>query len=391
MIASFPVLSFFPESASGPAEVCDFLVGNPHEMPLEAYAEALQRWTPPRHELWYAYKRNEPEARAVVAGSLRAWRGMPFEADDIFMTNGAIAALHVLFSTLVDPGDEVICIAPAWFEYEGMILHAGGVPVKVCADVRTYDLDVPAIERAITPRTRVVVVNSPNNPSGRIYPPETLTALASVLHAASMRNGRTVYLISDEAYSRIVFDGLSFVSPTQFYHNSFLVYTYGKALLTPGERIGYIAMPPTMPDRQAFRDALPAMQMFCGWAFPNAVLQYALADIDKLVIDLARLQRRRDLLVGELRRMGYETTLPDGAVYVLVRSPWADDGAFVRLLAEYGILCLPGSVMDIPGWLRLSLTASDEMVQRSLPSFAAALRRSRQEERGEGRDAVRGA
>jgi hypothetical protein len=141
MIASLPALRFFPESASGPADVCDFLIGNPHEMPLEAYAEALRRWTPPRHELWYAYKRNEPEARAVVAASLRAWRGMPFEADDIFMTNGAIAALHVLFSTLVDPGDEVICVTPAWFEYEGMIIHAGGVPVQVCADTRTYDLD----------------------------------------------------------------------------------------------------------------------------------------------------------------------------------------------------------------------------------------------------------
>jgi aspartate aminotransferase len=181
-------------------------------------------------------------------------------------------------------------------------------------------------------------------------------------------------LLSDEAYSRILFDGREFPSPTAFYPHSLLLYTYGKTLLTPGQRLGYIALPPTMPGREMLRGALFMAQLVTGFAFPNALLQHALADLDKLSIDIAHLQRKRDRLVGALRDMGYDLHTPEGTFYLMVRSPIEDDWAFIETLAEHDILCLPGVVVEAPGFFRISLTASDEMIEGSLPGFAAALR-----------------
>src|SRR5690606_37893060 len=191
-----------------------------------------------------------------------------------------------------------------------IIVSHGATPVPVAIDSRTYDLDLAAVAAAISPRTRAIIVNSPNNPTGKIYPPATLTELASLLTEASARNGRPIYLLSDEAYSRIVFDGRDFPSPTAFYPDSLLVYTYGKTLLTPGQRIGYIALPPTMTDRQPLREALFAAQIVAGWAFPNALLQHALADLETVSIDMVHLQGKRDKLVAALRKLGYDLQVP---------------------------------------------------------------------------------
>jgi aspartate aminotransferase len=376
-----PIRSFFTESpwARRVAEpgVCDFTIGNPHEMPLSSYVDALRRWIEPRDPHWYAYKMNEPSSRSIVADSLRKWRGVPYAQEDIFLTTGATAGLSISLSAIVEPGDEVIFITPPWFQYEGMIVAAGGVPVRVKVAMENCDLDLDGIAGAITTKTRGIIINSPHNPTGKIYPPATLTALAALLDQASGKSGRPVYLISDEAYSRIVFDNRPYPSPTAFYPNSFLVFTYSKVLLTPGERIGYIALPPEMPGREEMRGIIFAFQMLKGWAFPNALLQHALGDLEQISIDIVHLQGKRDRLVAALRGMGYETNLPEGAFYVLVRSPLADDYAFAAMLAEYDILCMPGAAMELPGWFRLSITASDAMIDRALPGFEKALKRAK--------------
>ena len=369
-----PFLGFMQDSAWSrrdpkDPDTCDFVFGNPHELPLPEYVTALQRHVPPQDPSWYAYKSSEPHARRTVAASLRQHRGLAFEDEDVFMTNGAFAALSVALAALVDDGDDVIFVSPPWFFYESMIVAAGGRPVRVGIDRDTFDLDLAAIEAAMTERTRAIIVNSPHNPTGKIVPPETLEALAGILKRASERSGRRIYLLSDEAYSRIVFDGRPYPSPTAYYDDTLLLYTYGKTLLTPGQRIGYIALPPAMRDRPSLREAILAAQLTTGYAFPNALLQHAIADIDSFTIDIAALQRRRDRVVEAFTAMGYEVTVPEGTFYIVVRSPEEDDGAFCERLADEGVYVLPGGVFELPGYFRLSLTASDEMIERSLPCF----------------------
>jgi aspartate aminotransferase len=223
-----------------------------------------------------------------------------------------------------------------------------------------------------------VIVNSPNNPTGVIYPPETLAGLGRLLTQASQAHGRTIYLLSDEAYSRIIFDGQPYPSPTQYYPASVLLYTYGKTTLTPGQRLGYLALGPDCPERAALRAPIFVAQLLSGYAFPNALLQHALPDLESLTIDLDHLKRKRDRMVSELRRLGYEVHVPAGTFYLLPRSPLADDWAFVELLAELDTFVLPGAVVEMPGYFRISLTANDEMIERGLVAFAAAIEKVRE-------------
>lgn len=373
-----PLLRFFTESAWAnrdpeDPENADFVAGNPQEMVMPEFVEALQRWAVPRDKDWYAYKFNEPYARTAAAAALRERRGIPFEDEDLFLTDGAFAGLNITVGTVTDPGDEVVFLSPPWFFYEALIIAAGATPVRVPVKQPSWDLDLDAIAAAITERTRAIIVNSPNNPTGRIYTPQQLEGLARVLTEASERNGRPVYLVSDEAYWRIVFDDREYRSPTEFYPWSFLVYTYGKTLLTPGQRLGYVALPPTMPDREAMRTALMVAQLSIGGnGVPNAVLQRALADLEELSVDVKALQRRRDRMVEALRSCGYDVHTPEGTFYLLPRSPIEDDVAFTEQLAKDKVFVLPGTLVEMPGWFRISVTGNDEMVERALPVFERA-------------------
>jgi aspartate aminotransferase len=348
-------------------------------MPLAAYVDALRRQIEPRNKDWFAYQMSDPDACAAVAAGLNARLGVEgFQADDILMTTGAFAGLSVALKALVDPGDEVIFISPPWFFYEALIAAEGATPVRVKVKPPDFGLDVDAIANAITSHTRAVLVNSPNNPTGRVYPRATLDKLAQVLDAASERIGHRIYLLSDEAYSRILFDGRRFESPTSSYPWSVLIYTYGKTLLAPGQRLGYLALPPGMPseDRAALGEALFFSTVLTGYAFPNALLQHAVPELEALSIDISALERRRDRLVAGLRDVGYEVGVPEGTFYLLARSPIADDLAFVEQLSEQDVFVLPGTAVELPGYFRISLTANDDMVERALPVFASVMRPS---------------
>ncbi|HEX2647635.1 MAG TPA: aminotransferase class I/II-fold pyridoxal phosphate-dependent enzyme, partial [Candidatus Dormibacteraeota bacterium] len=199
--------------------------------------------------------------------------------------------------------------------------------------------------------------------------PDELQRLTHVLEAAH----QPIYLISDESYARIVFDGAEFHSPLRFYDRSFLIYTYGKTLVAPGQRLGYIAMAPGMPDREELREAILVSQIALGYTFPNALMQYSMEDLEQASIDVSALERRRDRMVSALTDLGYETVKPEGTFYVMVRSPMADDLEFTRRLAEDDVFVLPGRMFELPGWFRISLTANDDMVERSLAGFERAL------------------
>jgi aspartate aminotransferase len=377
-----PFLSFFEGAFSQLNQepgVANFAVGNPQEMPLPEYVEALRRHVEPRDKDWYAYKISEESSRRTVAETLAHRTGLAWDPADVAMTNGGFGALAVTLRTLVEPGDEVIFLSPPWFFYEFLTLAAGGEPVRLPLDPPNFEPDLDRIAAAIGPRTRAVIVNSPHNPSGRIYPPAVLAPLAALLADAAERIGHPVWIISDEPYNRIVFDGRECHSPAEHHPYTVVTYSYGKTLLAPGQRIGYLSVPPTLPadERGALRDEIFLQQAATGWAFPNALLQHALPDLERLSIDVAALQRRRDRLVPALRELGYEASMPEGTFYTMARSPIADDVAFADILARHRVLVLPGTVVEVPGWFRISLTASDEMVEAGIPRFAAAMAETR--------------
>jgi aspartate aminotransferase len=255
-----------------------------------------------------------------------------------------------------------------------MILGSGATPVRVYLKPPTFDLDIEAIGAALGPRTRAVLINTPHNPSGRIYPAAALQRLADCLAETADRHSRPIWLISDEAYSRILFDNHRFVSPGIFHPYSMLAHTYSKTTLTPGQRLGYLALAPGLPQAEATRTALLHVLVSSGLAMPDAVMQYALPDIDGLCIDVAAIQRRRDRMVPELLRQGYRLQLPEATFYLLPQAPGDDDWAFCGWLARHGIAVLPGHVIELPGYFRISLTATDDMVEQSLPIFADAIR-----------------
>ena len=352
-------------------EACDFRFGNPQEMPLPEIQEALVKWAAPQNKDWFAYKFSDPKAVRVAVESLRARVGIDFEPADVAMTTGAFGALSSALRAVIDPGDEVIYLSPPWFFYAPMILQLGAKPVRVDFTPPQFELPVDSIEWHITPQTRAIIVNSPHNPSGRVFTPDELERLSEVLEAAH----QPIYLISDESYSRILFDGREFTTPLRHFNRGFLVYTYGKTLVAPGQRLGYVAMPPWMPDREELRTALLVAQASLGYTFPNALMQYAMEDLEKAIIDVPAMQRRRDRVVSALTEVGYEAVTPEGTFYVMVRSPIADEVEFMRRLADEDVFVLPGRMFELPGWFRISLTASDSMVDRALPGFEKALKK----------------
>ena len=351
--------------------ISDFTFGNPHEMPLEGIVNAIRERAIPHDKNWFAYKTSEQEPQAFVAERVGRELNLAFEPADIALTAGAFAAIMVAIRLVVDAGDEVIYSEPAWFCYEPMLLAANAVPRKVKLQASTFDLDLAAVEASIGPKTRLVIVNTPHNPTGRIYSRGSLEALADLLERASTRIGHRIFLLSDEPYRKLRFDGRDFTSPAALYPWTLISYSYGKVLLAPGQRLGYLAISPLMPpaDRHALRSMMFPAQMALGWCFPNAVMQYAIPDLENLAIDQVALTRRRDRFMTTLLSAGYSVLAPQGTFYLW--SKWADRDPQRQwnALADRDVFVLPGSMMNAPDYFRISLTASDEMVERALPAF----------------------
>jgi aspartate aminotransferase len=358
--------------------ISDFTFGNPHELPLPGLVAAIREGAEPRDANWFAYKTSEDEPRAFVAEHLGRELGMRFDPTDVGLTTGAFAAIMVACHHVLDAGDEAIYSEPAWFCYEPLLLAMAAVPRKVALKRPRFDLDLDAIEAAIGPRTRLLIVNTPHNPTGRIYDRRTLESLANLLERASARVGHRIYLLSDEPYRRLRFDGRGFDSPASVYPWTFISYSYAKVLLAPGQRLGYLAISPLMPDaeRRAFSESMLAAQMALGWCFPNAVMQYAIPKLETLSIDQASLARRRDRLMTTLEEHGYEVVPPEGTFYIWSKWPGRDVERLWNQLADQDVFVLPGSIMHTPDYFRISLTASDDMVERALPAFRDLVRQS---------------
>lgn len=370
------VTSFFAsiQDVAGDPDAMDFTFGNPHEMALPGLVGAMRAQLEPRSVDWFAYKTSERAAQEAVAAGLRGDLGLDFEPDDIAMTQGAFGAISLALAMLADAGDEVVIPVPGWFCYAPMLHAANLVPVGAPLAPVDFDLDVDEIARAISPRTRIVIVNSPANPTGRVYPKETWDALAAVLDEASHRHGRRIWLVSDEPYRRIRFDGIGFASPAGSYPWTVVDYSYGKVLLAPGQRLGYLAISPLLEpaERSALREACMPLQLAIGWGFPDALMQYSVPALEGVSIDVAELTRKRDRLYGALRDAGYALTRPEGTFYLWGRAPGGDAAAYCARLAERGVHLMPGTLFDQPAHFRISLTATIDTIERALPVLVAA-------------------
>ena len=352
-------------------DALDFTFGNPHELALPGLVAAMRAQLEPQSADWFAYRTSERSAQEAVSEGLRTELGLDFEPDDIAMTQGAFGAISLAFALLADAGDEVVIPVPGWFCYEPMLHAANLVPVPAALDSGTWDLDIDAIAQAITPRTRIVVVNSPANPTGRVYPKTAWDALAEVLEEASRRHGRRIWLLSDEPYRRIRFDGVEFASPAGSYPWTVIDYSFGKVLLAPGQRLGYLALSPLVPaaEREELRAAFMPLGLAIGWGFPDAIMQYSVPALETLSIDMAELTRKRDRLHGALTEAGLEVTRPEGTFYLWGRAPGDDGQGFCDALADRGVYLMPGTLFRQPHHFRISLTATMTMIDRALPDL----------------------
>ncbi|MGI9374258.1 MAG: aminotransferase class I/II-fold pyridoxal phosphate-dependent enzyme, partial [Hyphomicrobiales bacterium] len=290
---------------------------------------------------------------------------------DITMTQGAFTAIALAFDLVLNPGDEVILPKPGWFAYTPILASRGYVPVHAPLDPMSFDLDIEAIAQAISPKTKMVVVNTPHNPTGVVYTRERLQELANLLEERSRKHGKRIIILSDEPYRRIRFDGVDFTSPAAVYPWTLIDYSYGKVLLSPGQRLGYLALGAMMPEenKQALQSVTFASQCALGWGFPDATMQYAVPSLEKLSIDIEALTAKRDRMLGALKQWGYDVTTPDGTFYLWGRAPGGDSLAFARDLAARGVYVMPGTLFDCPSEYRVCLTATMEMIENALPEF----------------------
>ena len=370
------VLDFVQNYRAGVPEghvVADLTFGNPHEPPLPELVRALRTHIEPQTTDWFAYKFSEAEPRRVIAEGLRAELGLNFAPEDIAMTLGAYGAIALAFSILLDPGDECIIPVPGWFLYETSLSLCHAVTVKVRLRDEDFDLDIDAIEAAVTARTRIVIVNTPHNPTGVIYSRDRLKELAAMLRRKSAEFGRPIFILSDEPYRRIRFDAAAFTSPAEVYPWTLIDYSFAKVLLAPGLRLGYLAICPDMPAeaRATLRTTAETTQLSSGCAFPDSILQYAVKDLEKVSIDVPAYQRKRDRLYDAMTQWGYEMTKPAGAFYLWGKAPGGDALAFTAALAERGVYVMPGTLFERPGDFRISLTGTHDMIEASLPAFEA--------------------
>jgi aspartate aminotransferase len=285
------------------------------------------------------------------------------------MTCGAGGALNVVLKTILNPGEEVIILAPFFVEYKFYIDNHGGVPVEVWTDHETFQLDIEAIKNAITQKTRAILICSPNNPTGVIYPAESLKKLGDILKKIHKDNGHLIYVISDEPYARIAYDGKHVPNIFPLVESSIIVTSHSKDLALPGERIGYLAANPRMDTAMQFMEGAVFSNRVLGFVNAPALMQRLVAKLQEESVDIAEYQAKRDLLVNELTGMGFSLVKPDGAFYLFPRSPLADDVEFVKMAQKHHILLVPGAGFGAPGFFRIAYCVDKDMIERSLPAW----------------------
>jgi aspartate aminotransferase len=354
----------------GADKVFDFSLGNPNLPPPPQFDDCLRAAVttcgPGVHG--YMPQSGFADVCAAVAANLSREQGVAVQGRQVIMTCGAAGALNVIFKTLLDPDDEVIVPTPCFVEYRYYVDNHGGrlsmVPTRP-----DFTLDLEAIEAAVTPKTKAVLINSPNNPTGQIYSAEALGKLGELLAVKSKALNRVIYLISDEPYRKIVFDGLVVPSIFKAYAESIIATSYSKDLSIPGERIGFAAINPGAFHRADIEAGMTLSNRILGFVNAPALMQRVVASLQGASVDAGAYRRKRDLLCDGLAAAGYHFVKPPGAFYLFARAPIADDVAFVRDLQQELILTVPGSGFAGPGHFRIAFCVDDQTIVKALPGF----------------------
>lgn len=355
----------------GADNVFDFTLGNPSVEPPAAFQRELRRLLEKPDVGMHRYMNNAgyAETRAAVAANLAEVTGVPVQAGQVVMTCGAGGALNVTLKTILNPGEEVIILAPWFVEYKFYVDNHGGTTTEVWTDRETFQPDINAIEAAITSNTRAVIINSPNNPTGAVYPAETLAALGQMLERKQAELGSTIFVISDEPYARLAFDGNSVPPVFKYIRNAVLVTSHSKDLALPGERIGYLAANPAMEEVNLFMEGAIFCNRVLGFVNAPALMQRLVAGLQRESVDVGEYQAKRDLLFNHLSGLGFKMVKPGGGFYLFPQSPLEDDVAFVRQAQKHNILLVPGSGFGAPGFFRIAYCVDMGVIERSLPAW----------------------
>ena len=352
----------------GVNNVFDFSLGNPAIDPPEKFTKILLEKAEDVHMHRYMPNAGYLDVRKKVADYISSEQKTKVNENNIVMTSGAGGALNTVLKTLINSGDKIISSIPCFMEYKFYCDNHGGelqlVPCK--AD---FNLDIDAIEQAITRETAAVIINSPNNPSGRIYPQETIDSLASMLERKSSEIGRTVYLISDEPYRKIVYNGVTVPSVMDAYKNSIVCTSYSKDLSIPGERIGWLAVSPEAEDYTNLINGIILCNRILGYVNAPALMQRTIAELQGVSVDIDHYRKKRDTLVQKLAQFGYQFRIPEGTFYFFVEAPGGDDIRVVDLLKDERILVVPGRGFGLPGYFRIAYCVEDVVIEGSLAGF----------------------
>jgi aspartate aminotransferase len=363
------------EARVGPSAVFDFSLGNPILEPPEEFFDALEAAAADRTPGLHRYMTNAGflDTRQAVADKYALESGMPFGPDHIVMTVGAAGAINTTLKTIVDPGDEVILLSPYFAEYWFYVDNHGGVPVVV-PTAPDFDLDLDALGAAIGARTRAVLVNSPNNPTGRVYRHSSIDGLARLLGRKQRELGTAIYVVSDEPYRALVYDDIDVPHVATYWPNTIVCTSHSKDLGLPGERIGHIAVSPTAADAADLVNGMAFAIRTLGFVNAPALMQRVVTHVLDCTVDLDFYRRNRDTLYTHLRGLGFEMQRPEGAFFLFPKTPIPDDVAFVRRLQEHHILTVPGTGFGTPGHIRISYSVERDMLERSLPVWERAAR-----------------
>lgn len=357
----------------GAENVFDFSLGNPSVPAPEELNRAVKDILDEEPSIFvHGYMSNAgyEDVRATIADSINRRFGTSFNQSNIIMTVGAAGGMNVIFKTILNPGDEVLTFSPYFVEYNSYVSNYDGKLVAIDPDTETFQTNIEDLERKITPKTKALIINNPNNPTGVVYSEETIKKVAAILDAKQKEYGTEIFIISDEPYRELAYDGVEVPYITKYYNNTIVGYSFSKSLSLPGERIGYLVIPDEVDDAEQMKTAAAIATRVLGFVNAPSLMQRAVARCIDAKCDVDSYNRNREALYNGLVKLGFECIKPQGAFYLFVKSPVPDEKEFCNVAKKHNVLLVPGSSFKCAGYVRIAYCVSYDTIINSLPRFA---------------------